>query len=161
MRDAHGGACMRRILYTIALFATAGTLFAADPFEGTWKLNTSQSKSNATPKDETLAIAKQGDNYVVTITGTDAKGAAISVKYSAPASGGPAKILEGPYDAISTKRVDEHTRETTYMKGGKQIRTSRGVAAKDGKSLRVSFKGVDAEGKPAMGTLTFDRQAGT
>src|SRR5882724_8003516 len=151
MRNAHGGACMRRILYAVALFATAGTLFAADPFEGTWKLNSAQSKSNATPKDETIVIAKQGDNYQVTITGTDAKGAPISVKYTAASGGGPAKILEGPYDAISTKRIDEHTRETTYMKGGKEIRTSRGVAAKDGKSLRVSFKGVDADGKPAMG----------
>src|SRR5437879_12138263 len=112
MRDAHGGACMRRILYTVALFATAGTLFAADPFEGTWKLNTAQSKSNATPKDETLVIARQGDNYLVTISGTDSKGAPISVKYTAAAGGGPAKILEGPYDAISTKRIDERRRET-------------------------------------------------
>ena len=152
---------MRRILYAVALLATAGTLFAADPFEGTWKLNTSQSKSNATPKEETLVIAKQGENYLVTITGTDSKGSPIAVKYTAPAGGGPAKILEGPYDAITTKRIDEQTRETTYLKGGKQIRTTRGTAAKDGKSVRVTFKGIDAEGKPAMGTLTFDRQAGT
>jgi hypothetical protein len=152
---------MRRILCAVTLLAAASTLFAADPFEGTWKLNTGQSKSSATPKQETIVIAKQGDNYQVTITGTDANGAPISVKYTAPASGGPAKILEGPYDAISTKRIDDTTRETTYMKGGKEIRSSRGVAAKDGKSLRVTFKGIDGDGKPAMGALTFDRQPGT
>jgi hypothetical protein len=152
---------MRRILYSVALLATAGTLFAADPFEGTWKLNAANSKSNATPKDETIIIVKQGDDYQITLSGTDAKGAPISVKFTAPINGGAAKVLGGPYDAISAKRIDVNTRETSYMKDGKEIRASRAVASKDGKSLRVTFKGTDADGKPSSGTLLFDRQSGT
>jgi hypothetical protein len=45
-------------------------------------------------------------------------------------------ILDGPYDAVSTKRIDSNTRKVTSMKGGKEVRSSHGVVAKDGKSLR-------------------------
>jgi hypothetical protein len=151
------------MLSAVALFAVAGTLFAADPFEGTWKLNSSKTKftQGAAPKEETVVIARQGDDYVVTITGTEQSGAPISIKYSTPMNGGEGKILDGPFDAISAKRIDSNTRETTYMRGGKEVRSSHGVVAKDGKSLRVTTKATDADGKPIAGTLEFDKQPGT
>ena len=93
----------------------AGTLFAADPFEGTWKLNSTKStfKQGAPPKEETIVISRQGDDYLVAITGTDPSGAPISVKYSAPKDGGAAKIIEGPYDAIFTERIYPNTRNSS------------------------------------------------
>ena len=153
---------MRRILSAVTLFAMAGALFAADPFEGTWKLNSSKTKftQGAAPKEETLVVAKQGDDYLITVAGIDAVGP-ISTKYSAPMNGGEGKILDGPYDAISAKNINSNTRELTYMKGGKEVRSSHGVVAKDGKSLRVTVKGTDANGKPIAGTLAFDKQPGT
>ena len=149
-------------MFAFVLFAVAGTLYAADPFEGTWKLNPAKSKftQGAAPKEETIVVARQGDDYLITVAGIDAVGP-ISTKYSAPMNGGEGKILDGPYDAVSTKRIDSNTREVTFMKGGKEVRSSHGVVAKDGKSLRVTVKGTDANGKPIAGTLAFDKQPGT
>jgi len=154
---------MRRMLSAVALFAMAGALFAADPFEGTWKLNPSKTKftQGAAPKEEALVVAKQGDDYLVTITGTGESGTPVSIKYTVPMNGGEGKILDGPYDAVSAKRIDPKTRETIYSKGGHEVRSSHGVVAKDGKSLRVTLKGTDAAGKPVAGTLVFDRQPGS
>jgi hypothetical protein len=150
-------------MFAFALFAVAGTLYAADPFEGTWKLNPSKTKftQGAAPKEETVVIARQGDDYLITLTGIDVSGKPISAKYSTPMNGGEGKILDGPYDAVSSKHIDSNTREVTYMKGGKVVRSTHGVIAKDGKSLRVTVKATDADGKPIAGTLTFDKQPGT
>ena len=150
-------------MFAFALFAVAGTLYAADPFEGTWKLSPSKTKftQGAAPKEETVVIARQGDDLLTTITGTDESGKPISTKYSTPINGGEGKILDGPYDAVSSKHIDSNTRELTYMKGGKEVRSTHGVVAKDGKSLRVTVKGTDADGKPVAGTLAFDKQPGT
>jgi hypothetical protein len=75
----------------------AGALFAADPFEGTWKLNSSKTKftQGAAPKEETLVVAKQGDDYLITITGTGESGTPISIKYTAPMKGGEGKSSMG------------------------------------------------------------------
>jgi hypothetical protein len=150
-------------MFVFALFAVASTLYAADPFEGTWKLSPSKTKmtQGAAPKEETAVIARQGDDLLVTITGTDASGKPISIKYSTPMNGGEGKILDAPYDAVSSKHIDSNTREVTYMKGGKEVRSTHGVIAKDGKSLRVTVKGTDADGKPIVGTIVFDKQPGT
>jgi hypothetical protein len=149
-------------MFAFALFAVAGTLFAADPFEGTWKLDPSKTKftQGAAPKEEAIVVARQGDDYLVTIAGVDSSGKPISIKYSAPMNG-EGKIIDGPYDAVSSKRIDSNTRDVTYMKGGKEVRSSHGVVAKDGKSLRVTVKGTDADGKPLAGTVAFDKQPGT
>ena len=47
------------------------------------------------------------------------------------------------------------------MKDGKEVRTSRGVVAKDGKSLSVIVKVNDANGTPIAGTLVLDKQPGS
>ena len=150
-------------MFAFALFAVAGSLYAADPFEGTWKLSPSKTKftQGAAPKEETAVIARQADDLLTTITGTDESGKPISTKYSNPINGGEVKILDGPYDAISAKNINSNTRELTYMKGGKEVRSVHAVVAKDGKSIRVTVKGTDADGKPIVGTIVFDKQPGT
>ena len=69
---------MRKFMYIFAPLALAGTLFAADQFTGTWKLDPSQSTGDAIPRDETLVIMDDGNNVHVTITGTDADGTPIT-----------------------------------------------------------------------------------
>lgn len=69
---------IRKPMYLFAMLAFASTLFAADPFVGTWKLNPAKSKYSAGaphPKDATIVIEEQGDNYLF-------------VKYTVPANGG-------------------------------------------------------------------------
>ena len=151
---------MRKVVYIIALLALATPLFAADPFVGTWKLDSAKSKYTAgtPPKDVTLVIEEQGDNYQVTATGSYQDGSPISVKYAVPKAGGAGTVQEGPFDAVTSKRVSARIRENRYTKNGKETVSRRIVVSQDGKTLRNTVKGSDAQGKPASGVDVFEKQ---
>jgi hypothetical protein len=151
---------MRKIAYMIALLALAVPLFAADPFVGTWKLDPAKSKYTAgsAPKDITLVIEEQGDNLQVTASGTYQDGSPISVKYTVPKAGGAGTAQEGPFDAITSKRISARVRENRYTQNGKETMSRRIVVSQDGKTLRVTAKGTDAQGKPVAGVDVFDKQ---
>src|SRR5260370_7627614 len=109
---------MPKFMYIFAPLALAGTLFAADQFTGTWKLDPSQSTGDAIPRDETLVIMDDGNNVHVTITGTDADGTPIAITYVVPTAGGEGQVSQGPYDAVSEKKVDANPRDCTSRNNG-------------------------------------------
>jgi hypothetical protein len=157
---------MKRLLVFAAVVVMAvvasGVLLAqSNPFVGTWKLNLAKSKdtSGAIPKEETFTVQMVGDQRQVTINGTAADGSPLSFKYAVPDKGGTGKILAGgPYDGVSGTRIDDNTREVTYMKGGKEMLHLRAVVSKDGKTNRMTLKGTDAQGKPVSGVAVFEKQ---
>ena len=156
---------MKRLLVfaTVVVMAVmvSGLLQAqSDPFSGTWKFNTAKSKytAGAPPKEETITTVRTGDQDEVTITGTSATGMPISTKYALPVKGGAGKISEGPYDAVSGKVMNDNTREISYMKGGQEILHVNAVVSKDGKTMRGTLKGTDAQGKPVSGVSVFEKQ---
>jgi hypothetical protein len=151
---------MRKIMYVIAMLAVAIPLFAADPFLGTWKLDPAKSKYTAgsAPKDVTLVVEEQADNYQVTATGTYADGSPISVKYTIPKGGGTGTVQDGPFDAVTSKRVSARVRENTYTKNGKETMSRRVVVSRDGKALRNTVKGTGPQGTPVAGVDVFNKQ---
>lgn len=152
---------MIKLISALAALAFAGTLIAQnDPWVGTWKLDASKTAytKGAPAKDVTLTIEEQGDNYQVTATGTNSDGSPISVKYTIPKKGGAGQVQEGPYDAISTKRISGTVRENTYMKGGQEVAMRRSVVSKDGKTLRTTVKGKNAQGEEVAGTDVYEKQ---
>jgi hypothetical protein len=44
------------------------------------------------------------------------------------------------------------------MKGGKEMLHPRLVVSKDGKTMRVTGEGTDAQGKPISGVEVFEKQ---
>ena len=153
----------RKPMCLFAMLAFASTLFAADPFVGTWKLDPSKSKhSGSAPnaKEATIVIEEQGDNYQVTVTGTNSDDSPLSVKYTVPIKGGTGQVEASGdvFDAVSSKRIKSNQRENTYMKGGKNTGTRRSVVSKDGKTLTNTFKGIDAQGNPVTSIQVFDKQ---
>ena len=62
-------------------------------------------------------------------------------KYEVPDKGGVGKFLAGPFDAVSSKRINDNTVEIGYMKGGKEMVHFRSVVSKDGKTLTNTTKG--------------------
>jgi hypothetical protein len=151
---------MRKIMYVIAMLVIAMPLFAADPFVGTWKLDPAKSKYTAgsAPKDVTIVIEEQGDTYQVAATGTYADGSPISVKYTIPKAGGTGTVQEGPFDAVTSKRVSARVRENTYTKNGKETVSRRVVVSRDGKTLTTTVKGTGPQGTPLAGTDIFNKQ---
>ena len=88
---------MRKFMYIFAPLALAGALFAADPFAGKWKLDSSQSTGDAIPRDETLVIRDYGNSLHVTVTGTDADGMPLAISYVVPLAGGDGQVSQGSY----------------------------------------------------------------
>jgi len=62
-------------------------------------------------------------------------------------------------DTISYKRVDANTTTSeSFKKNGEPYQTATTVVSKDGKTKTVTFKGIDAQGKPIAGTIVYDKQ---
>jgi hypothetical protein len=144
----------------MAVMASGLLLAQSSPFVGTWKLNPAKSKftSGAPAIEEMATIQTVGDQDEVTVNGTAADGSPISMKYEMPTKGGAGKFLAGPYDAVSGKIVYDHTREASYMKGGKEILHLTPVVSKDGNTMKVTVKGMDAQGKPVSGVSVWEKQ---
>ena len=63
------------------------------------------------------------------------------------------------FDTISDKQRDANTTNWELKKaGGKFHQKAHNVVSKDGKTMTVTFKGTDAEGKTIQGTYIYDRQ---
>ena len=152
----------RRVTFAIVFsLGLVGSLWAADPFVGTFKLNLAASKwPSSPPKELTAVVASQGDDYLVTRTGTDADGKPISLKYTFPKKGGPVAATEGGQSGTSAtvKKTDDYTSDGSIMQDGKVIQTVHTVVSKDGKTLTRTVKGIDAQGNPVDRVEVYDRQ---
>ena len=153
---------MKRFLVFAAVVAlslvVSDTLLAqSNPFVGTWKLNPAKTKviSGTPAKEQTVTIQMLGDQYQVTGTAPDGS----PLKYEMPVKGGTGKFLAtGEFDAVSGKRINDNTYETSYMKGGKEMLHIRSVVSKDGKTTTNTTKGTDAQGKPVSRVGVWDKQ---
>ena len=153
----------RRVTFAIVFsLGLVGSLLAADPFVGTFKLNLAKSKwPSSPPKELTVVVASQGDDYLVTGTGTDADGKPTAVKYTFPKKGGPIAYTEGgpPSGTSETiKKIDDYTLNGTYTRGGKVVETVHVLVTKDGKTVTATVKGTDAQGNPLDHVEVYDRQ---
>ena len=152
---------MRYAKLVFMLLAPAIALMAADPGFGTWKLNLSKSKykKGAPPKEATLTISESGSDLDIVLKGTSAAGAPTSGHFTVPANGGTGKIIEeGPYDAVSSKRLNDNERETSFSKGGKVVLTAHGKISKDGKTMTIATKGTNPAGQMVENTAVYEKQ---
>ena len=156
---------MRKGMLLVAVFGLAGSLWAADPAVGTWRLNIAKSKfapsTQAAIKTLTLVIQETGDQSETTVTGTRADGSPISEKFTFPLQGGVWKYQQGGFaegvSGIGT-RIDADTVIFTTIQNGKQIEMEQCVVSKDDKTMNCTAKGTDAKGKPFEGLTVYDKQ---
>ena len=152
---------MRVVKIAILVLCVPAMIWAADPFVGTWKLNPSKSHYTAgtPPKDQTVTISESGENADIAVTITTADGNTVSYHFMTPQKGGTGTVVQGAgFDAVNAKLINETTRETHFMQGGKEVRTVRTSVGKDGKTLRAIVKGADPQGKPLAATMLFEKQ---
>jgi hypothetical protein len=155
---------MRKLTLLLAVIGLAGSLWAADPDVGTWKLNVSQSKSNQPlPKESTLVVKVVGDQKELTFTGTEANGSSFSGKYMIPLAGGIGKSVT-PTPAGDANRtsvttvVNPNNFYLTSLKDGKQVELQHVVISQDGKTKHQTIKGVDSQGKLLNAVQVWDKQ---
>ena len=146
----------------IGLWVTTATLWAADPFVGTWKLNLATSKYSPgpPPKNLTITYAANGDGIKSTTEGVNAEGKPVATTYTATYDGKDAAVTGtgAPYDTIALKRIDPNSLETTTKKDGKVLSKGKRVVSKDGKVLTVTTKGTNAKGEATNNVAVYDKQ---
>ena len=134
---------------------------AADPIVGTWKLNVAKSKYDPgpAPKSLTAKIEAAGEGEKLTVEGLRGDDTPIRVEYTAQYDGKEHPITGSPMaDTVSLKRLDANTTERTEKKGGKVTQTLTRKVSSDGKTMTVTIKGTDAEGRPINNLAVLDKQ---
>ena len=153
---------MRYTKLMLGLLGLAATSFAADPYVGTWKMNSAKTKYTVgtAPKEQTATITETGSDLSLKIAGTAADGTKISINYIIPSAGGAGKIIESStsYDGVSAKRIAPNEREVSYMKGGKAVYTTHSKIASDGNSLLVHTKGLNPVGQTVEADVVYEKQ---
>jgi hypothetical protein len=160
---------MRRTMLLLAIFGLAGSLWAADPIIGTWKLNIEKSKFSSArhamldltaPKEQT-EVYRELDSGRIELTwkNTASNGSTATLVFIYPLQGGAVKVE--PSDTPITWvqiRVAEREWYATYIYEGKQLMTRHKVISKDGKTMYQTLRGIDDAGKPFEVQLVLDNQ---
>jgi hypothetical protein len=147
----------------IGVAITAIGMFGADNSLGTWKRDVAKSKSTPpgpNPVTSLTTVREASDGGVkVNSTGQRKDGTAINSSYTAKYDGKEYPVTDAPWDTISIKQIDANTFTTETKKtGGKYHATGRTVVSKDGKTMTVTGKGTDAEGKPMTNKIVYEKQ---
>ena len=139
---------IRNALQSLIFFATLTSVWGADPFVGTWKLNPDKTKviAGLAPKEGRFTVTLEGDHYVISEDDTFGDGTHVATHYMQPVNGGIIKYDQGgpPADVTEVvKKVNSTTREHTRTRGGRVIFTAEVVVRKD---ITMHVKGVNARG---------------
>ena len=147
---------MRRILarLVIVVAITAVGSFAADNSLGTWKRNTDKTTGSGPRTVKSLTTVREASDgsVKVTTTGENMDGTPIKSSYTAKYDGKDNPVTGAPWDTISIKQIDANTFTSETKKTGKT------VISKDGKTMILTTKGTNAEGKPTTATIVSEKQ---
>ena len=119
------------------ILGTAALAWAADPVEGTWKLNVSKSKFSPgpAPKESTRVYEAHPEGIKVTVRTIEADGHAFTILITANYDGKDYPVVGSPdYDAVELKKVNERTSEAKLLHGHDVIATFTREVSADGKT---------------------------
>jgi hypothetical protein len=134
---------------------------AADPFEGTWKLNLALSKFNTSPapKSQTVKIESQKNAQNMVADEVDAAGNVLHGGFFAKFN-----EMDYPYtlhpteNTIALNRTNKNTIIATTKKNGEAVARIRWVVAKDGNTMIGTEKVKGRKGDKVISTYVFERQ---
>ena len=154
----------RRTVLLAAAFAVALSLAvraeAADPLDGTWRLNVEKSTFKAAPGPKgqirTYTLSNGVEKLVARGVAADKK--PTLVRYEARYDGKDYDMTGSiGGDKISLRRIDAQTTESTQKRDGKPAIVATRTVSGDGKTLTVVSKGTLPDGQMVDSTLIFER----
>jgi len=152
----------KTIALSLGLILAAGALYAANPMEGTWKLNESKSKlTRGTGKSNKVVYDSRliRDKMTVTVDGVDADGKPFHSVWKGRFNGKDYEVSGDPNaDMRSYTKVNDQTLNLISKKGGKVVTQGRIVVSADGKSRVVTVNGTTAKGKRFTNTAVYDKE---
>jgi hypothetical protein len=147
-----------QLLTVLCLFSVL--LVAADsPFAGTWKLNTSKSKSapGTAIKEMTMTLEPAGDQWKRVATGTDSDGKTFNQNSTIPWDGKDHAVDE-PGITVAVSQVNDRTLNVTVKREGTIVGSDHVVVSKNGKTLTSTEKGQDPKGRKLDNIEVFEKQ---
>jgi hypothetical protein len=144
----------------LATLLSAVALCAADPFEGTWKLNVAKSKSDGSlARSATVTIKAIDNGQTVTMEGISAEGKPTKTSFTAKFDGKDYPVTGSTStDTIMLRRISSHALEGTGKKTGKVVSSLQVTVSQDGGILIIEGERITADGKVARSTNVYDRQ---
>jgi hypothetical protein len=139
------------------LVVSLGSPLLAQSNMGTWVANVARStySPDPAPKSSTLTIAASG----VTVDIVPATGPAQRWVYGGAYDGKPVPVTGNPNaDTAARKRLSPTTTETTFTKAGKVTSVNTSVVAADGKTMTITAKGTNAQGKPMLNVQLYEKK---
>ncbi len=153
--------CAHAIRLLLLLTAATAAVWAADPVLGTWKLDSTKSnfRPGPPPANQTRVYEATPEGVKVTITTTHADGQSTTIEHPANFDGKdyPVTGSAQPY-AISLKRIDDYSSESTLKHASKIIGTAKRTVSSDGKTMTVSYQGLDGRGRQVDNVAFYVRE---
>lgn len=164
----HRRAALISLVFITAALPSAALAQAPQSLAGTWKLNLAKSHydpAELAPKSGSTTYVFSGNSVTVTIDQVNAKGQKVHNEYTATLDGAdhPWKgTVDGKpnadQDAVSFKKLDDHTYHVENKLKGKVTTINHIVVAADGKSRTVTSTGTNAQGQKIHHTVVYDKQ---
>jgi hypothetical protein len=159
------GRVMKTVKVSFCLVAVVASVAAAqiESRIGTWELSLAKStfSPGPPPKKQTLIFQAAGPQWVALLQGIDASGKPINPDMNNLAMNFDGKdhpTANMDYDTTAWKRIDANRYEVIRKKGGKIVLTSLNVLSKDGRTMTITTKGVNAEGQTINNVRVFEKQ---
>src|SRR3954470_17403426 len=138
----------KTIALSLGLILVAVGSYAADPFEGTWKLNESKSKLTPGTDKDTKIVYNSGlnrDKVTVTADGIEGDGTPIHSEWKGKFDGKDYAITGDPdANMCSYQKINDRTLSMTTKKGAEVVLQGLIIVAADGKSQDVFLTSPDA-----------------
>jgi hypothetical protein len=145
----------------LLVLLSASTIWAADASIGTWKLNVAKStfKPGPPPVAETRAYNAQPNGVKTTVKTTWADRLTTTVEYPANYDGKDYPV-DGSrdVDVVVLTRIDDFTSAATLKHFGKEIGVARRVVSPDGKTMTISYKGINTRGDQVDNVAVYVKQ---
>ncbi len=110
-------------------------------------------------KSVNLKIESDENGIKIDAEGTDGDGNPTHVQYDAKFDGKDYPVTGLPYaDAVSVKRIDTNTIQSTLKKAGQVVMTVTSTVSNYGKMRTSTFKGKDAQGRDVNNVVVYDKQ---
>jgi hypothetical protein len=134
----------------------------ADPFIGTWKLNSTKSTySGQQPwKSSTQTVQPAAQGLLFTEEIVNANGRAGRTVLPLIYDGQPHPVIEGGAnsDSVIIRRIDASTQEWTFFMNGQPGLSGRIVFSSDGRTATWTVAGKNAQGQAINRTRVYEKQ---
>ncbi len=153
----------RAAALTVMLVGSSGIPFLAqapDPIIGTWDLNVAQSKYSPgpAPKSETRTYVAAGPDVKVTAKGIGSDGKPSSAEWTMSYDGKERPMAGNPDADTLSIQGDPYKTNFTLKKAGKVVITGTRTISKDGKTMTLTAKGINAAGQTVDEVEVFEKR---